>query len=80
MIASHRNIPYTVLTRIEDSNNPYDAEDSIIMGPGEDIELPNQASYKSNMATKRVNRASPINSKRSRWSLDSYDKFIKLLE
>jgi hypothetical protein len=66
MIASHRNIPYTFLTRIEDSNNPYDAEDSIIMGPGEDIELPNQASYKSNMATKRVNRASPVNSKRSR--------------
>lgn len=61
MIVTPRNIPYSTITRIEDSNNPYEAEDSIIMGLGEDIELPNQATYKSSMATKRFNRTSPMN-------------------
>jgi hypothetical protein len=63
MIATPRNIPYSIITRIEDSTDPYEAEDTIIMGLGEDIELPNQATYKSSMVTKRVNRTSPINYK-----------------
>lgn len=61
-----RHLPYSVVTRISGSDDPYDIEDSIIMGLGGDIDLPGKKStFKSNMVTKRFRRLSPIDKQTS---------------